>query len=87
VLNSNRSALEVVCPPPGIGAKKVHEKSLNSFGIPYIASTDCNIVLEGAAMDLHIATIRSGSGSISKNSSTLEVAFGPPGHGENSGNF
>jgi hypothetical protein len=40
----NSSALEVACPPPGIGAKKVQESSDTNFGITYIIAGKCLIL-------------------------------------------
>jgi hypothetical protein len=71
--------LEVACPPPGIGARKIQESSQRSFGITYIGG---RVALEGAIIDLNIGTT-----SPSINSSALEVACPPPGHRENSGKF
>jgi hypothetical protein len=69
----NSSALEVVCPPPGIGAKKVQESSDTNFGITYIIAG--NVAQECGVVDLHIGTIGINSAT------TLEVACPPPEHG------
>jgi hypothetical protein len=37
IVSINSSTLEVSCPPPGIGAKKVQENSEARFGPTYIA--------------------------------------------------
>jgi hypothetical protein len=73
LINSNRSALEVACSPPGIGigAKKVQEISETRFRTTYRASA---VALENAGVDLDICTI-------SINCSALEVACPPPGIG------
>jgi hypothetical protein len=55
--------------------RKLKGKSQNSFGTTYIL--DGSVALEGAIIDLHIST------RLSINSSALEVACGPPGHGRN----
>jgi hypothetical protein len=70
--SKNSSALEVACPPPGIGAKKIQESSPNSLRTPY---PEASVALEGAVVDLHISI------ESMMNSSTLEVACGPPGIG------
>jgi hypothetical protein len=75
ILNINSSALEVACPPPGVGAKKIQQSSLKSFGITYMGGS---VALDCGVMDLHIGPM------IGSNSSTLEVAFGPPGFGAKS---
>ena len=72
MISINSSALEVACPPPGIGAKKIQEISRNSFGSTYIGGS---VALEDAVVDLHIGTT---SGI---NSPALEVACSPPGIG------
>jgi hypothetical protein len=70
-ISINSSALQVACPPPGIGAKKVQESSETRFGTAYILGV---VTLESAGIDLDIGTGRS------TNSSALQVACGPPGH-------
>jgi hypothetical protein len=69
-VSSNSSALEVACPPPGIGAKEVQGISETNFGMTYIIQR--SVALESAAVDLHI-------GIASKDSSALGVACPPPG--------
>jgi hypothetical protein len=61
----------VTCGPPGIGAKKFHESSRDSFGITYVGGS---VALESAVINLEVAILN-------KNSSALEVACGPPGIG------
>jgi hypothetical protein len=74
MLGIDCSALSVVaCPPPGIGAKENQEGPRKSFVITYMEGI---VALEGAVVDLHI-------GKHSIDSSTLEVACGPPGIGAN----
>jgi hypothetical protein len=68
-VSSNSAPLEVACPPPGIGAKKVQEISVTRFRTTYIVS---DVPLERAGVDLHIGT------TVSPNSSALEVACPPP---------
>ena len=62
-LSLNSTALEVACPPPGIGAKN-SRNFRNSIGVTYRSSS---VAFEGAVVDLHIDII-------SINSSALEVA-------------
>jgi hypothetical protein len=76
LIHTDSSALEVACPPPGIGAKKVQETSETRFCTTYISSG--SVALENACVDLDICTI-------SFNSSALEVACPPPGHRASSG--
>jgi hypothetical protein len=83
-LTERRSFEIVPCVPPRIRAKKIQESSPKRFGVTYIGSPHCchfqhvalggTVALEDAVMDLHI-------GIFSMNSSTLEVACGPPGIG------
>jgi hypothetical protein len=76
ILNEDgASALEVACPPPGIGAKKFQEISETKFRTTHLVSA---IALERAGVDLDICTI------ISINGSALEVACPPPGIGAKS---
>jgi hypothetical protein len=68
---SSRSKV-VPCGAPGIAAKIQGKFLVNKSGITY---KGCKVALEGAVVDLHIRT----TGGI--NSSTLEVAYPPPGIG------
>jgi hypothetical protein len=70
--NSSTLCIEVACPPPGIGAKKVQENSETRFCTTYIASA---VALESAGVDLDICTVSS------INSTALEVACPAPGIG------
>ena len=63
------STLEVACPPPGYGGKKVQEIPETRFCTTYTGSA---VALERAGVDLDVCII-------SKNSSALEVACPPPG--------
>jgi hypothetical protein len=54
LVNINSSALQVACPPPGIGAKKNQETSETSFGATNVFGS---VALECAVVDLHGAAL------------------------------
>jgi hypothetical protein len=51
-IDKHSSALEVACPPPGIGAKKVQESSADHHSRTYRVSA---VALENAGVDLDIS--------------------------------
>jgi hypothetical protein len=62
---------DVPCGAPGIGEEKSKKELTNGHSSSYLATG--SVAPERAVMDLHI------SDKTNKNSSTLEVACGPPG--------
>jgi hypothetical protein len=67
----NSPTLEVACSPPGIGAKKIQERSRKSFVSTYRAG---GVALKCGAVDHRSALMKI-------NSSALGVACPPPGIG------
>ena len=75
-IGSNSTTLEVACPPPGIGAKKVQETSETRFRSTYSCSSVSAVALERAGVDLDICIPIT-------HSSALKVVCDPPGIGTN----